>query len=139
MSNIFTQYPLTSFATAASSLLLFGLGIVTGVSRSKYGVKPPATTGHIEYEKRNRAHYNTIESALVTLPSAWLVAGFSGNDLLAGGLTLTWVIGRILFAIGYIKAPEKREVGGIVSILSSLPLLLGAAYYTGKAVFSKYF
>jgi hypothetical protein len=36
MSNIFTQYPLTSFATAASSLLLFGLGIVTGVSQHRW-------------------------------------------------------------------------------------------------------
>jgi uncharacterized MAPEG superfamily protein len=37
-----------------------------------------------------------------------------------------WIVGRIVYAWGYYKAPEKRSIGFAIGSLTSLVLILGA-------------
>ena len=44
-------------------------GILVGRARGVYGVKAPATTGHEQFERWFRVHYNTLEKLIVFLPA----------------------------------------------------------------------
>ena len=97
--------------TLLALLVYFSVTAKTGQARLKYGVKAPATSGAPEFE--------------LFLPSLWLFAAL-GSDLWAGAAGLVWVIGRILYAVGYARAAEKRSAGFGIAILANLVLLLGA-------------
>ena len=44
----------------------------------------------------------------------------------AGVAGATWVLGRVLYVLGYAKAAEKRGLGFAIALLASVVLLLGA-------------
>ena len=89
-------------------------------ARKTYGVKLPATTGHVDFERVQRVHVNTLEWLPIFLPSLWLFAIYVG-DRSAAILGLIWIVGRILYLIGYTKAVEQRGPGfaiqGLVCIV----------------------
>ena len=60
-------------------------------------------------------------------PSAglWLFAIY-WNDLVAAGLGVVWIVGRILYVRGYVAAAEKRELGFGIQTLATAVLVLGA-------------
>jgi glutathione S-transferase len=97
-----------------------------GGARGKFGVEAPATTGHPEFERHFRVQANTLEGIVIFLPALWVFAIFSGYDLVAAGLGLLWVIGRILYALGYAKEAKSRSAGFGIQALATLALLLGA-------------
>ena len=37
-----------------------------------------------------------------------------------------WIVGRILYALGYVADPGKRELGFVIQFLAAAVLLLGA-------------
>ena len=43
-------------------------------------------------------------------------------------------IGRIVYAVGYIRAPEKREIGAMLSFGSVVVLLFGALFGVLRAL-----
>ena len=98
--------------------------MVTGISRGKYNVKAPATTGHETWECLYRVQQNTLEQLVVFIPAALAFAHY---------VSLTWVIvpgagyliGRQVFAMMYVKNPPKRAVGMIMTVFSNLALILG--------------
>ena len=97
-----------------------------GGARVKFGVQAPATTGHPEFERHFRVQANTLEGIVIFLPALWIFTIFSGYDLVAAGLGLLWVIGRILYALGYAREPKARSAGFGIQALASVALLLGA-------------
>ena len=88
-------------------------------------MKAPATSGAPEFERAFRIQQNTLEQMMLFLPSLWLFAALV-SDSWAGVAGLAWVIGRILYALGYARAAEKRSAGFGVAILANLVLLIGA-------------
>jgi glutathione S-transferase len=61
------------------------------------------------------------------LPALWLCAALlSDKGAAAGGLI--WVIGRGVYAVSYISAPDKRGPGMAISMLAQIGLFLGALY-----------
>lgn len=102
-----------------------------GQARGKFGVEAPATTGHPEFERHFRIQANTLEGIVIFLPALWVFAVFSGQDLVAAGLGLAWVVGRIVYALGYAKEPKARSAGFGIQALATLALLLGALGYVG--------
>ena len=115
----------SSGVTLLALLVYFWVTLKTGQARLKYGVKAPATTGAPEFERAFRIQQNTLEQLVLFLPSLWLFAALV-SDRWAGAAGLVWVIGRILYALGYARAAEKRSAGFGIALLANLVLLVGA-------------
>lgn len=126
-------HALVSLVTLISLLVLFWTGIRVSRARGTYGIKAPATTGHEEFERHFRVQMNTLEGIVLFLPSLWLFALF-GNEPIAAGLGVIWIIGRIIYAVTYVRDPAKRSAGFAISGLAMLVLLLGSLFFVGKAL-----
>jgi len=100
------------------------LGVLVGRARSVHGVKAPATTGPEAFERVHRAHQNTLEALIVFVPAVWIF-GMYVSPLWAAGLGIVFIIGRALYARGYITAAEKRGPGAVTSFLTNYVLMLG--------------
>jgi len=119
------KYYLVALVTLACSLMVFGMSTFVARTHGKTGIMPPAMTGHPDLENAVRAHMNTIEAFPVFLPSMWLFAIY-WNANWAAALGAIWIVGRILYFVGYTKAPEKRFPGFGIQISATLALMLGA-------------
>ena len=95
-----TTFPLTTLAILIALLIYFGLGAVVGMARGKFNVPAPASSGHPEFDKRNRVHMNTLEQLVIFVPAAMLAAPILG-DLVTGAISLVWSVGRLLYARSY--------------------------------------
>jgi glutathione S-transferase len=75
-----------------------------------YSIKLPAISGDPDFERVFRVQMNTLEWMPIFLPSLWLFAIYI-SDAIAAALGLVWIVGRILYMIGYMQAVEKRGPG----------------------------
>lgn len=121
----------TAIVTLVALLVYVWMGLRVGGARRKCGISAPAMTGDPILERHIRVQANTLEWLPIFLVSLWLFAAFWENDQIAAGIGAVWVVGRILYATGYVKDPAKRELGFMVQTLASAVLLFGAL---GKAV-----
>ena len=121
--------PLTFAAliTLLTIAVMFWTAINVGCARVKYEVKAPATSGHEMFDRAYRVQMNTMESALVMLPALWVYAAFNG-DTGAAVMGLTWVAGRIWYALAYQKDPAKRGGGFSLSLLAIAGLWAGGLW-----------
>lgn len=96
-----------------------------GQARGRFEVPAPATTGHPIYERYYRVQMNTIEQLVLFLPGlfgfAWYVSEPGAVGL--GGLFL---VGRALYARGYVADPARRGPGFALTLLANLALVVGA-------------
>jgi glutathione S-transferase len=102
-------------------------GFLVGGARARYKISAPATTGHPEFERTFRVHYNTLELLVAFIPSIWLF-GLYLNPRWGAIIGAVFVVGRAIYAVGYIRAPEKREIGAMLSFASVAVLLFGALF-----------
>lgn len=102
-----------------------------GMGRVKYGVKAPAISGHPVFERLYRVQLNTIEQLVLFLPAilafSWLgdQRGWPGSEI-AAALGVVWIIGRALYARSYVKDPEARGPGFLLTFAPSVLMLLGS-------------
>ncbi len=102
-------------------------GFLVGGARARYKISAPATTGHPDFERTFRVHYNTLEMLVVFIPAIWLF-GMYLNPRWGAIIGAVFLVGRAIYAVGYIRAPEKREIGALLSFLSLAVLLCGALF-----------
>ena len=114
----------TAIVTALALIQFIILGVRVGQARGQYGVEAPATTGHPVFERHFRVHQNTLEQLIVFIPALWLFAYYVNNRL-AAVLGLVFIVGRQLYANGYVADPKQRSTGFGLSMVSSSLLLLG--------------
>ena len=119
------MYHFTALVTCLSLLLYFFTSIRVSRARVAYGIKLPAISGNPDFERVFRVQMNTLEWLPIFLPSLWLFAIYIG-DLATGLLGLVWIVGRILYMIGYTQAVEKRGPGFAIQGLTCIVLWLGA-------------
>jgi glutathione S-transferase len=98
-------------------------GIQVGSARVKYGVKAPATSGDVQFERINRVHLNTLEQLVVLIPALWIYAHFV-NPLWGAGLGLVYFIGRFVYSWQYTKDPATRSIGFMMSYLPGIVMLI---------------
>ena len=122
-----TTLPLTSLATLLAVALMFWTAINVGKARAKYDVKAPATSGHEMFDRAYRIQMNTLESAMLLLPSMWIFAGLEG-DLGAGVSGAIWITGRIWYALAYQQDPAKRGPGFGISFLAIAGMWAGGLW-----------
>src|SRR5665213_2113448 len=108
-------------------------GSLVGAARGRYKIAAPATVGHPVFERTFRVHYNTLEMLVVFIPSIWLF-GMYLNPRWGAIIGAVFLLGRALYAVGYIRAPEKRELGAMLSFASLAVLLVGALYGVIRAL-----
>jgi glutathione S-transferase len=122
-----TTLPLTSLATLLAVALMFRTSIIVGKARVKYDIKAPATSGHETFDRAYRVQMNTLESAMLLLPSMWMYASLIG-DLGAGVSGAIWVAGRVWYALAYQQDPAKRGPGFGISFLAIAGMWAGSLW-----------
>lgn len=121
-----------AIVTILALLTYFWMGLQVGRARGKSGISAPAMTGDPILERTIRVHYNTLEWLPIFLTSLWLFALY-WNELVAAGVGVVWIVGRVLYAQGYVSDPAKRETGFLIQTVATAVLLFGAL---GKIVYS---
>jgi len=106
---------------------MFWTSIIVGKARVKYDIKAPATSGHEMFDRAYRVQMNTLESAMLLLPSMWLYASLIG-DLGAGVSGAIWVAGRVWYALAYQQDPAKRGLGFGISFLAIAGMWAGSLW-----------
>ena len=119
------DHRLVAIVTLLALLTYFWMGLQVAGARGKSGIQAPAMTGHPVLERAVRVHYNTLEWLPIFLVSMWLFALY-WNDLVAAGLGLVWIGGRVVYAFGYMADPGKRGTGFLIQSLATGVLLFGA-------------
>jgi glutathione S-transferase len=102
----------------------FGFALAVGRARYRFGVKAPATTGNIDFERYYRAQMNTLEQLIIFIPALWSFAIFI-SIMWAAALGVIFIVGRLLYFTGYVKAAEKRSAGFGLATFAQLFLLIG--------------
>lgn len=125
------SHALVAIVTLLSLLVYVWMIFRIGGARRRTGIDAPAMTGDPELERHLRVQANTVEWLVIYLPSLWLFAIY-WNDLFAAAAGAVWIIGRILYALGYAADAKKRELGFIIQMLATAVLLFGAL---GKAIY----
>ncbi|MEQ1489653.1 MAG: MAPEG family protein [Terricaulis sp.] len=120
--------------TALALLVYLWTVIGVGAARRKSGIKAPTMTGDPLLERAVRVQANTLEWLPIFLPSLWLCHLFwqqqDQTGIIVAAIGVVWIVGRILYGLGYVVDPSKREMGFLIQFLASIVLLLGAL---GKA------
>ncbi|MBM4334927.1 MAG: MAPEG family protein [Deltaproteobacteria bacterium] len=98
--------------------------IMVGRARVTYGIKAPATTGHEIFERFYRVHQNTLEQLVLFLPALW-VFGTHVSEKWGAILGLLFIVGRAVYARGYLANPERRGIGFLIGFVANGILLIG--------------
>jgi glutathione S-transferase len=112
--------------------LFFGMAV--GAARGRHGVKAPATTGNEIFERYYRVQMNTLELLIVLVPALPLFAYYVSVRW-AVVLGLVYVVGRFVYFFAYVKAPEKRGLGYLLSYVPAVAMLVGGLGAAALAAF----
>ena len=99
------SYHGVALVTLLAGLAYFGMALTVARTHAKTGILAPTMTGDPRLERAVRAHTNTLEWMPIFLPAMWLFAIY-WSDLWAAVLGAVWIIGRIVYFVGYLAAPE---------------------------------
>lgn len=119
------MYHFTALLTLLAILFYFVTSARVARARIRYGVKLPAITGNADFERVFRVQMNTLEWLPIFLPSLWLFAIYV-SDGVAASIGAVWIIGRIVYMIGYTQSVPRRSPGFFIQALATFVLLLGA-------------
>lgn len=101
--------------------------MLVGRARMRYGVKAPATSGHELFERAYRVQMNTLEQLIAFLP-ALLIAAFYWPSQIVAGIGAVYLLGRIIYRQAYVKDPQSRGPGFMLTMVPTLVLLLMGLY-----------
>jgi len=121
------MYHLTALVTLLALAFYFFTCINVSRARTRTGVKVPAMSGHPDFERAFRIQMNTLEWMPIFLPSLWLFAIYI-SDAIAAALGAIWIIGRIVYFVGYSQAAAKRGPGFAIQAIAAIALWVGALW-----------
>jgi glutathione S-transferase len=96
-----------------------------GRARTTYGIKAPAVTGHPTFERLFRVQQNMLEQVIVFIPA---LLNFCHRVSVRWGVILgvLFLIARPLHAIGYVRDPEQRVYGAVLTFVVNATLVIGS-------------
>lgn len=102
----------------------FFLAVMVGKSRSETGISAPRIIGDEKFERVFRVQQNTMEQLIIFFPALWIF-GYYVSSTFGALLGAIFLVGRILYARGYVQDPDKRAPGFIIGSLALLALIIG--------------
>jgi glutathione S-transferase len=114
---------LSAAVTVLAAMVLYYTMFIVGRTRKTHNIWPPVMTGHPDVDRALRVQGNTVEQVVIFLPLLW-VATLYFHGWIPAALGLVWCLGRVLYAVGYMKEANKRGPGFAISSLASLALLI---------------
>ena len=105
-------------------------GMLVGRARGKYGIKAPAISGDPVFERHFRAHQNSLEQMMATIPALWMFAYYVHAEI-AALLGIAYLIGRSMYYRAYVAEPAKRGPGFGIGYLVIIVLILGGLVGAG--------
>lgn len=99
--------------------------LMAGIARGRFKVPAPSHEGPEEYVRHVRAHHNTLEHLVLFLPGMWLFA-YAVSPVWAAAIGAVWPPMRVLYALGYHKAAEKRLIPLYISMPPIYIFVLGS-------------
>jgi len=117
----------TSSVSIATLLMYFWVIVKVGQARQLYQVMAPSIEGPAEFMRALRVQANTVEQLVFHFPALWLCA-YWFNDKIAAMLGLVWIVGRMMYALNYLRDPVKRGPGFVIATIASSVLLAGAIF-----------
>lgn len=117
----------SAWVTLAAMLLYIWIIMQVGRARGKFQIKAPTMDGPPAFLAAVRVQANTVEQMVLFFPALWLCAVFWQDRWAAVGGAV-WIIGRLLYALGYYRDPDKRGLGFMISTLATVSLMLGSAW-----------
>jgi glutathione S-transferase len=133
MSGDAMTYALPALTTLVALLFYLVTVINVGRARATHKIDGPAVTGNPDFERVIRVQANTVEQLVAFLPALWIFAVF-GSPAWASLIGSVWIVGRIVYALGYYKAANKRGIGFGITILATSALWLGATWFVVQAL-----
>ncbi len=122
-----------AIVTALALLLYMYMAFRVGASRGKYNVEAPGISGNPTWERLYRVQTNTVEQFVVFLPALWIFA-YLGNPVWAAAIGSVFVIGRVIYMIGYVQDPARRAVGFLIGFLANVVLVIGVLVQAVRAL-----
>lgn len=114
----------TAWTTLAALVVYMWTIFNVGRARGKYGIAAPSMEGPLQFQSIVRVQNNTLEQLVLFLPALWLCAAALEDEWAAIGGAV-WVVGRIVYALGYYKAPKFRGAGFMISTIATVTLMVG--------------
>ncbi|MFN4038881.1 MAG: MAPEG family protein [Erythrobacter sp.] len=118
-------YTYVVIVSALALLAYYFTLLMAGLARGRFKIVPPSHSGPEEYERYVRAHHNTLEHLVLFLPGMWLFA-YVVSPLWAAAIGIIWPPMRVLYALGYHKAAEKRLLPLYISMPPIYIFVLGS-------------
>jgi uncharacterized membrane protein YecN with MAPEG domain len=116
-------YP--ALVTLLVALVYFWMALTVARTHSRTGILAPTMTGDPVLERTYRAHVNTLEWMPIAMPSMWLLAIY-WSPVAAAILGLIWIVGRIIYFVGYVSEAKKRFPGFFIQSTAAFVMLFAA-------------
>ena len=101
------------------------IALQVGLGRGKYDVPAPAISGHPTFERLWRVQMNTLEQLIIFLPSMFAFGTYVSAPI-AAGIRRVVITGRFIYFNAYVKDPENRTTGFLMTFGSNVVLVLGS-------------
>jgi glutathione S-transferase len=121
--------------TLAALFFYFWTGIQVAQARRKYSIPAPAITGNADFERVFRVQMNTLEWLPLFLGSLWIFAMY-WDDRVAALVGAVWIVGRALYAHGYVAAADQRSTGFLIQGIAVIVLFVGGLAGAVMSLFS---
>ncbi|GIX19847.1 MAG: glutathione S-transferase [Erythrobacter sp.] len=118
-------YTYVVIVSALALLAYYFTLLKAGLARVRFKVPAPSHEGPEEYVRHVRAHHNTLEHLVLFLPGLWLFA-YVVSPIWAAAIGIIWPPMRVLYALGYYRAAEKRLIPLYISMPPIYIFVLGA-------------
>ena len=96
-------------------------------AHSRYKIHAPAMSGHPALERAVRVQDNTLEQIVAFLPAMWIFAWY-GNPRWAAIACAIWIMGRIIYSVGYWVDEKKRGPGFTISFIALAVVWIAALW-----------
>lgn len=118
---------LLALVTTLALLVYMWCTLRVGMARGKYEIEAPATTGHEIFERHYRVQQNSVEQLAVFLPALWMFGTLISAPI-GAAIGCLFVVGRIVYALGYVADPKRRTAGFLMGYLANAVLVVGSLY-----------